>query len=258
MAAWTRRERAAHDVLRVRRRRRRGRCHRLLRRPPADDPVRAGPRQRAARPRPRHLLGLDPDQARIRYRAGCGGDRGEPACTTRRPRCWRRLRRNGLAALPRSSTWLTGIVNIVEAAASLGDAELAVEAYSLLEPYADRPVMPSLAVACFGVVERALGLAALTFGDAELAVRRLEQAVEGNIRLGNRPLTAMSRADLAEALVVRGHAGDRSAAVDALRRAAEAAAVMAMPTSRRALGAASRRAVGRHRREPGGGRGATA
>ena len=53
---------------------------------------------------------------------------------------------NGLAALPRSSTWLTGIVNIVEAAASLGDAELAREAYSLLEPYADRPAMPSLAV----------------------------------------------------------------------------------------------------------------
>ena len=139
------------------------------------------------------------------------------------------LRLNGLASLPRSSTWLTGIANIVEAAASLGDAELAAEAYPLLEPYADRPVMPSLAVACFGVVERALGLAALTFGDAELAVSRLEQAVEGNIRLGNRPLTAMSRADLAEALVVRGHPGDRSAAVDALRRAAEAATVMAMP-----------------------------
>ena len=119
------------------------------------------------------------------------------------------LRRDGLAALPRSSTWLTGIVNIVEAAAPLGDADLAVEAYALLEPYADRPVMPSLAVTCFGVVERALGLAALTFGDAEFAVTRLERAVEGNIRLGNRPLTAMSRADLAEALVVRGHPGDQ-------------------------------------------------
>ena len=70
----------------------------------------------------------------------------------------------------------------------------------MLEPYADRPVMPSLAVACFGMVARALGLAALTVGDAGLAVCRLEQAVEGNIRLGNRPLTAMSRADLAEAL----------------------------------------------------------
>ena len=157
------------------------------------------------------------------------------------------LRRDGLAALPRSSTWLTGIANIVEAAASLGDADLAGEAYALLEPYADRPVMPSLAVTCFGVVERALGLAALTFGDAELAVTRLERAVEGNIRLGNRPLTAMSRADLAEALVVRGHPGDQAAAVAALRRAAEAASVDGDAGPRRALGAASRRAVRRHR-----------
>jgi hypothetical protein len=120
------------------------------------------------------------------------------------------------------------MVIIIEAASALGDADLANEVYSLLEPFADRPAMPSLAVSCFGSVERALGLAAFTWGDVERAVDHLERAVEGNIRLGHRPLTALSRADLAAALARRGRPGDREAAMDALQSAAQAAAGMGM------------------------------
>ena len=65
----------------------------------------------------------------------------------------RQLREGGgLAALPRSSTWLAGMVIVMEAAWALGDAEVAREVYPLLEPFADRPAMPSLAVSCFGAV----------------------------------------------------------------------------------------------------------
>jgi hypothetical protein len=66
------------------------------------------------------------------------------------------LASGGLAALPRSSTWLPGMVAIVEVAAVLRDVAVAEEAYELLRPFSDLPVMPSLAVVCLGSTERAL------------------------------------------------------------------------------------------------------
>jgi hypothetical protein len=134
----------------------------------------------------------------------------------------------GMAAVPRSSTWLIGIANLVGVAAVTGDAALAAEAYTMLSPFADRPVMPSLAIACFGSVERTLGLAAGTFGDRDAAVGHLQRAIQSNRRLGNRPMVAMAGADLAAALVARDGPGDRVAAVDAWHRAADAAATMGM------------------------------
>jgi tetratricopeptide (TPR) repeat protein len=135
----------------------------------------------------------------------------------------------GMAALPRSSTWLAGLANLVEVAAITGDAAVAAEAASLLRPYAARPIMPSLAIACFGSVERTLGQAAATCGDSDAAVEHLQRAVEANRRLGNRPMTAVSRADLAHALVARNRSGDHVAAADAFRGAAVAADAMGMP-----------------------------
>jgi tetratricopeptide (TPR) repeat protein len=138
------------------------------------------------------------------------------------------LTAGGLDALPPSSTWLTGIVNIVEAASLLGDRTLAADGARVLAPFADRPVMPSLAVTCFGSVERALGVAAMTSGDADGAIDHLERAVNDNVRIGNRPMAAICRADLAAARLARDEPGDRAAAAGLLRRAANSAAAMAM------------------------------
>jgi hypothetical protein len=123
-----------------------------------------------------------------------------------------RLTAVGLANLPESSTWLGGMLAIVEAARALGDAGLARQAYELLTPYAELPIMPSLAIACFGSVERVLGVAAVTFGDLVLAVEHLERSVHANRLLGNRPVTAVANADLAEALLRRQQPGDRERA----------------------------------------------
>jgi predicted nucleic acid-binding protein len=135
----------------------------------------------------------------------------------------------GLAVLPRSSTWLMGIVAIVDVARLVGDAPLAAEAYRLLEPFADRPIMPSLAVSCFGSTEWALGVAAGVTGDAEAAVNHLARAVDANVRLGHRPMTMVTHAELADALVRRGHPGDRQRAVDSWQRAAAIADEIGVP-----------------------------
>ena len=73
---------------------------------------------------------------------------------------------------------------VCDAANALADAEAASEAYELLAPFASVPVLVGLGVACFGSVHRPLGIAALTFGDIDLAIDHLESAVAANLALG--------------------------------------------------------------------------
>jgi tetratricopeptide (TPR) repeat protein len=127
-----------------------------------------------------------------------------------------KLAADGLAALPRSSTWLVGIFVVVEAAVALDDGPIARQAYDLLAPFADRPVMASLAVTCLGSTELALGRAVGAFGDVDRAVDHLERAVDANRRLGHRPLVAIAQGELAAALDRRGGDGDRARAAGLL------------------------------------------
>lgn len=134
----------------------------------------------------------------------------------------------GVGALPPSSSWLTGLTSIVDLAVSLDDPAVARQAYDLIAPYADRPVLPSLAVACLGSAERWLGLAARTWGDGDLAGRHLERAVQANLALDHRPMVAMTRAELAGVLADRGRPGDTAAAAELLDLAVTAAEAMGM------------------------------
>ncbi|MGI5507289.1 hypothetical protein [Lentzea sp. CA-135723] len=109
-----------------------------------------------------------------------------------------RLTINGLAAVPLSSTWITCMFCVVHVAAALQEAGIAREAYELLLPFADQPVVPATAIVCFGSTELLLGIAATTFGEPEKAAGHLERAVTTNIRLGNLPMTAYARATLAQ------------------------------------------------------------
>ncbi len=139
-----------------------------------------------------------------------------------------RLTRPALAALPDSSTWLAGMLAIVELAHLLGDAGTARQAYHLLHPYADLPIMPSLAVTCLGSVHRPLGLAALTFSDVDLAIDHLERAVAADRVLGNRPMAVITTADLAEARLERHTGDDREQAVALLTVARHEALTVGM------------------------------
>ncbi len=139
-----------------------------------------------------------------------------------------RLAPGGLASLVPSSTWLAGMAATIEAAAGVCDAELAAQAYDLLLPFGDQAVMPSFAVVCFGSTERALGMAALTCGRVGSAVEHLERALAANRRMDNRPLTAISSADLAGAYVRRGLDGDRAQAAKLLSDAVDEASRMGM------------------------------
>ena len=133
-----------------------------------------------------------------------------------------------LASLSQSSTWLAGMFALVEAALIIGDAEVADEVGGLLEPYADLTIMPSLAVVDLGSVRRPIGLAALVAGNVDAAIDHLGAAVSANRRLGNRPLTAVTQAELGGLLGRRRRLGDREQAIDLLEEALSTALAAGM------------------------------
>lgn len=113
----------------------------------------------------------------------------------------------GLVALKRSTTWLTAVVALADAACAVGDTDVAAQAHEVLVPHADLPVMPSFAVACFGSVERTLGTTALLLGRTDEAVAHLEAAVAACTRWEDRPAELQARSDLAHALLEAGEVG---------------------------------------------------
>ncbi|MEV0631094.1 hypothetical protein [Nonomuraea wenchangensis] len=119
---------------------------------------------------------------------------------------------------------------VAETAHLLEDAGTAARAYALLSPYAGLPVIGSLGVVCFGSVEHPLGMAALTTGDVDLAVRHLRAAVQANLALGHWPAAALSRCRLGQALALRDGPRDGTARAEPAAAAREARDLgMALP-----------------------------
>lgn len=124
-----------------------------------------------------------------------------------------RISQLSLDRIPTGSNWLVTMFTLVEAAAALGDASVAAAVYDLLKPHAGLAVMGSLASLCLGPINRTLGVASRTIGRLDEAVAHFEQAVVDGRRLGNRPVLAITRGDLALTLLQRGAAGDLDRAV---------------------------------------------
>jgi hypothetical protein len=166
-----------------------------------------------------------------------------------------------LAHLPRSSSWLVTMNGIIEAACLLHDTVLAERAYELLAPYAALPMVGSLGVTCFGSVQQALGVAALTSGQPDRAVGHLRAAVQHNLALAHWPAVVASRQRLAQAYTRRRGPGDPQAARRQREQATSEATALGLPTlGRPALGpqpagpCADCRRVGRQWRLAWGGR----
>ncbi len=133
------------------------------------------------------------------------------------------LRAAGLATVSSSSSWSATMLGVCEAAHLLDDVDAARDAYELLVPFADLPVMASIGVTTFGSAHRPLALAAWTMGDLDLAIGHLESAIAADLATGDAPWQALAAATLSDALEARGRPGDRQRATE-LRAGAIAAA----------------------------------
>ena len=134
-----------------------------------------------------------------------------------------------LAALPRSSSWLVTMNGVVEAAYLLEEPDVAARAYELLRPHAHLPMIGSLGITCFGSVQHALGVAALTSRQLDLAIEHLTAAVQHNLALAHWPALVASRQRLAQAHALRGSPGDADAAHRELDAATTEAASAGLP-----------------------------
>jgi len=121
---------------------------------------------------------------------------------------------------------LLSLACLVEVASFLRDTGRAAVLHGLLLPY--RGLVVDTLEASTGAVDRYLGLAALTAGDRPAAERYLDDALHLNTRIGARPWTARTQADLARLLVARGQPGDRERALELLTAALDTARRLGM------------------------------
>lgn len=126
------------------------------------------------------------------------------------------------AGVPRDVHYLPTLSTAAEVAALVGDAARSARLYALLAPFAGWNVVSSLwSPAMTGAVDRYLGLAAQTAGDAVAAAKHFADAIAVNTRLGARGQTAHVQHELGALLLRRGGPDQRA---EALRHLAEARA----------------------------------
>jgi hypothetical protein len=85
---------------------------------------------------------------------------------------------------------------------------VADRAYELLRPHAHLPMVGTMGAVCFGSVQHALAVAALTTGHLDRAVAHLDVAIQQNRAIGHWPAVVASRMRLAQVLTLRGRPGD--------------------------------------------------
>ncbi len=127
-----------------------------------------------------------------------------------------------------AAQWITAVAILCEIAAALEDGERADKLHGLLEPFSGQTVVAGRAAACWGPIDRFLGISSATAGKLDRAVTELEDAIALSERMGDRPFLAQAHLNLARVLLDRGSPGDRERALELLDRCLDAAQEMRM------------------------------
>ena len=139
-----------------------------------------------------------------------------------------RILDTGLGAL-RPSLWLASLVYLADACAVLGDADAAAVLYPELAAYSGSNVMIGHLVACYGAMDRYLGMTAAVLGDWERAEEHFRAALALNTRLGARTWLAHTAYAYARMLLARNAGDDRSHARGQLGLALGLAKTIGLP-----------------------------
>jgi DNA-binding SARP family transcriptional activator/tetratricopeptide (TPR) repeat protein len=126
------------------------------------------------------------------------------------------LEADGFAELPRDLFWLTTVLVLGEAAASIGSDAQREALHDLLAPYAHRCVPASLA-ASWGSAARVVGRLASALGRHDEAEERFGQALRANEELGAVAAVVRTRIDHAHALAARGEDARAAGLLDVAR-----------------------------------------
>ncbi len=139
-----------------------------------------------------------------------------------------RILDDGLGSL-RPSLWLGSLVYLADACAALGDEDAARVLYPELAAYSGGNVMIGHLVACYGAMDRYLGMTAAVLGDWDRAEEHFHAALALNTRLGARTWLAHTAYWYARMLLARAAADDRSHARGQLGLALGLARTIGLP-----------------------------
>ncbi len=147
-----------------------------------------------------------------------------------------RILDTGLGAL-RPSLWLASLVYLADACAALEDTDTAAVLYPELAAYAGSNVMIGHLVACYGAMDRYLGMTAAVLGEWERAEEHFHAALALNTRLGARTWLAHTAFWYARMLLARNGGDDQSHARGQLGLALGLAQTIGLPGLARRAGA---------------------
>ncbi len=128
----------------------------------------------------------------------------------------------------RASIWLGSLTYLTDACAALGDEATAALVYPELAPFAGGNAVVGHLVACYGAVDRYLGMLAATLGEWERAEDHFEGAMGLDRRMGAVTWLAHTAYQYARMLLARGQ-GERDRAAALLGEAAALAEQIGMP-----------------------------
>jgi DNA-binding CsgD family transcriptional regulator len=130
-----------------------------------------------------------------------------------------RLCDTGLAQIPHDVLRLGALSYLADACWLLGDAEHAAIVYEAMRPHAGRNVLLAGLVACYGVVDRYLGMLCATCGRWNEAEQHFTEALRRNSAMGSPTWSAHTRYAHARMLLARRGRGDAERAATLLAAA---------------------------------------
>jgi DNA-binding CsgD family transcriptional regulator len=139
----------------------------------------------------------------------------------------------------RGSLWLASLTYITDACTAFGNEAVAALVYPELEPLAGTNVMVGQLVACYGSVDRYLGMLAATLGEWERAEQHFERAVALNRHMDASTWLAHTEYEYARLLLARGdrESGRVAALLGEAERLAERIGLETLHGRIKALGA---------------------
>jgi DNA-binding CsgD family transcriptional regulator/tetratricopeptide (TPR) repeat protein len=146
----------------------------------------------------------------------------------------RRIAADGLDGF-RASLWLASLTYLTDACSAVGDEAMAALLYRELAPLTGGNVVIGHVVACYGAVDRYLGMLASTLGEWERAEDHFTAAMALNRRMGADTWLARTAYEHGRMLLTRGGAAERAATL--LEQADGLAGRIGMAALRRRLDA---------------------
>ena len=139
----------------------------------------------------------------------------------------------GLARVPRDAIYLGAMTYLTDAVAIVGDRSAASMLYAALEPYRGTVVVVAHVIACYGAVDRYLGVLAETAGRSRDAERHYVQAIELDGSAGAPTWLAHSRFRYANFLARQGRRDGPRRAYALLQDVVAATTSIGMPALER-------------------------